>query len=402
MNVDFRAFRTTALINDGPIATCPLISKRITSNDAVFPGTVNLHATGTIINCPDPINPTDVANLRTAQSASQNILDGYFPNKGDLLVGTEVARATIEPATFSVGADDSQLTADSTNSAGVAWRPNPVTVAGDIYTHNATTAVALPISVPGSVLTATTSDASDTKLTWTIPIERQMIHPGDLAVGVAASEAIVLPVGADDSQLTADSTQPMGVAWRPNPVTAAGDIYTHNATSAVALPISGTVGTVLTAVSSGTSDTKLAWTVPPTTLPSPGYSINLGAGWGVHPDVVPIAASPTNGWFTIAGAVNHQIAIPGTRSTLDIVFPSPVEGGPTIFYPTISTFTDSTDIDNYGISVNLEPAGFVRGDGATHGRMRLSYASNAECPPGRGVKIIVVVTYSINPINPPD
>ena len=104
MNVDFRAFRTTALINDSPIATCPLVAKRITSGDAVFPGTVNLQTTGTIVNCPDPINPTDVANLQTVQSAAQDVLDGYFSAKGDLLVGTSQIGflPAIEPATGNV------------------------------------------------------------------------------------------------------------------------------------------------------------------------------------------------------------------------------------------------------------------------------------------------------------
>ena len=360
MNVDFRAFRTTALINDSPIATCPLVAKRITSGDAVFPGTVNLQTTGTIVNCPDPINPTDVANLQTVQSAAQDVLDGYFSAKGDLLVGTSQIGflPAIEPATFHVGANNSQLTADSTTASGVAWRPNPVTAAGDIYTHNATAAVALPISATlGTVLT-NVGGASDTKLAWTVPIERRMVHEGDLVIG-SASGAYVY---------TMDETIQDGY--------------------------------VLTYKNSPFLPHKVFWRTLPTTFPSPGFAINPNLLWTPLPGIVSVGGSPEHGWFTMAGAVSCLITEPGVRATVTAVFPIPEEAGPTIFHPTMSLVNPPADVDAYGLSVTMDPAGSVPGSAAypghepVQGRLCLSFGSNQSCPEGYVVNANVVIAYS--------
>src|SRR4051812_16059688 len=59
----------------------------------------------------------------------------------------------------------------------------------------------------------------------------QFAAPGDLVVGTGAGTVATLSIGADNEVLAADSTQPLGVVWKPVPNVFANGITADSLTA---------------------------------------------------------------------------------------------------------------------------------------------------------------------------
>lgn len=174
---------------------------------------------------------------------------------GDLL--TYQSGNNIRLGIGSVGQTLTVLTATTVGWA--AGGGSPLTTKGDIYTFTTTNA-RLPVGTNGFVLSA--DSTQPTGLAWvapgtpTLPVTTK----GDL-LGFNTVPARV-PVGTDGFVLTADSTQTLGLKWAAptasSPLTTKGDLYGFSTVNA-RIPV-GADGKVLTADS--TNVNGVSWQSP--------------------------------------------------------------------------------------------------------------------------------------------
>ena len=164
----------------------------------------------------------------------------------------------------------------------------PLTTKGDIYGYN-TAPARIPVGADSYVLTADSTNALG--VSWkpagtpTLPVTTK----GDLLGYDTAANRV--PVGTNGYILTADSTQALGLAWKAppsgSPLTTKGDLFGYSTTNA-RIPV-GSDGQVLTADS--TQTTGLSWKSPNTSLLTPATIANL-VSW-VDSSILTIGAGKT-------------------------------------------------------------------------------------------------------------
>lgn len=156
--------------------------------------------------------------LVTSSDAPLSQLDlRYVPNslvtaKGDV-VG---ASSSGTPVSVAVGADGQVLTADSTQTAGVAWATP--TGGGSVVSVTAADAT---ITVGGTgtdptIAVGAIDESQVTGLTTDLAAKvpnSLVTAKGDVIAASASGTPVNVAVGSDGQVLTADSTQPSGVAW---------------------------------------------------------------------------------------------------------------------------------------------------------------------------------------------
>lgn len=155
-----------------------------------------------------PIETTD------PNAVSKTILDA----KGDLIVAT----AADTPARLPVGTNGYVLLADSTQTTGIKWAPDPTSSSfdakGDLLVGTADNAyTALPVGSNGQVLVADSTQASGIK--WSSETDPNSINKsiidakGDLVAGQADDTPARLAIGTNGQYLIADSAQTLGMKW---------------------------------------------------------------------------------------------------------------------------------------------------------------------------------------------
>jgi len=170
--------------------------------------------------------------------------------KGDLIAGSSADT----PARVPVGANGYVLIADSSQSAGITWGPDPtstvVDAKGDLLAGTAPDTIGrLPVGTNGQVLVADSS--TSTGLAWSseadpTAITKSIIDAkGDLIVGTANDTPARLPIGTNGQYLVANSAATEGVAWT-TPNIALGTETTGNYVAGI------TGGTGVTVTGSGT------------------------------------------------------------------------------------------------------------------------------------------------------
>jgi hypothetical protein len=161
-----------------------------------------------------PIETTD------PNAVSKTILDA----KGDLIVAT----AADTPARLPVGTNNYVLTADSTQTTGIKWAPDPTAASfdakGDLLVGTGNdTYTALPVGTNGQVLVADSAQASGIK--WSSSTDPNSINKsiidakGDLIAGQADDTPARLGIGTNGQYLIADSTQTLGMKWADPDIT---------------------------------------------------------------------------------------------------------------------------------------------------------------------------------------
>ncbi len=186
-----------------------------TSNDTVGLRTVGTN--GQVLTA-DSTQATGLSWATPAAGIPATVIDA----KGDLIAGSAADTAV----RHAVGTDGQMLYADSTQTAGIRWgaAPSgtgiPPTIAdakGDLIAASAAdTVVRVPVGANGQVLTA--DSAQTAGVAWTtvsgsgIPATT-FDAKGDLLAASAADTAARLAVGTNGQVLTADSTQTTGLRW---------------------------------------------------------------------------------------------------------------------------------------------------------------------------------------------
>lgn len=140
---------------------------------------------------------------------------------------------------------------------------SPLTTNGDLLTYNSGNNIRLPIGSAGQILAVVSGMPA-----WVNPSagSTPLTTKGDI-YGYNTAPARI-PVGSDSYVLTADSTNVLGVSWKPAgtptlPVTTKGDLLGYD-TAANRVPV-GTNGYILTADS--TQALGLSWKAPPSGSP---------------------------------------------------------------------------------------------------------------------------------------
>ena len=165
------------------------------------------------VNAAAAIAQSKIASL-TADLAAK-IAAALVDAKGDLIGAT----ADNTPARVAVGADDTVLTADSGQAAGLTWGPAPIAKAlvdakGDLIGATAdNTPARVAVGANDTVLTADSGQAAG--LAWgPAPIAKALVDAkGDLIGATADNTPARVAVGANGTSLVADSAQAAGLRW---------------------------------------------------------------------------------------------------------------------------------------------------------------------------------------------
>jgi collagen type VII alpha len=297
---------------------------------------------------------------QTSADARYTALSTYT-TKGDIITATGSGAV----ARTAVGTDGQVLTAASGNAGGVQWstpftqttadsRYTPIgtiTTLGDLYVGSGASSVArLGVGTNGYVLTADNTQTNG--LAW--EVQAGGIAPstfttkGDLLTSTGSGVVVRLGVGTDGQTLTAASGQASGMQWSSpftqtladarypalSAVTAKGDLLPATASGVMSRLAVGANGTVLTANSG--SGSGMSWTAPTGLQASNNLSdvanattarTNLGLG---------TAATSASSAFDAAGAAAAVKGLPlgltGATAATRYV------GGTTSGAPTTGTF----------------------------------------------------------------
>lgn len=190
---------------------------------------------------------------------------------------------------------------------------SPLTTSGDILSYSAGSNVRIPLGSTGQILSVVSGEPK-----WIDPPSgtSPLTTKGDLFGYNTASARV--PVGTDSYVLTADSSNPLGVSWKPAgtptlPVTTKGDLLGYS-TSATRVPV-GADGQVLTSRSSnsngiGWENPSSNYAVPPFSLVSSLLHFSGSVGSSTFTDSV-----SSNTWTAGSGAtISNTQSIVNTTS----------------------------------------------------------------------------------------
>lgn len=236
----------------------------------------------------------------------------------------------------------------------------PLTTKGDIYGYN-TAPARIPVGTDSYVLTADSTNALG--VSWkpagtpTLPVTTK----GDL-LGFDTS-ANRIPVGTNGYILTADSTQALGVGWKPapssSPLTTKGDLYGFNTTNA-RVPV-GTNGQVLTSDSTNTNG--VSWQTPNGAVLNPSLISGLLHWWNPTASSfthggsqVTVNGNPVDTWVdqVSSGGINFTQVTSANQPTL---YTSGAGGYSGLLFNGTSQFMSTTPISLTGFTVYVVVAG---------------------------------------------